>query len=98
MNIRPEPVQSVVESLAGWAKATPDALAVLSPGRKPTTYWDLYQPETATSPRELRAWMLDRLSSYKVPRRIWVVDDFPRTRTGKVQRGELARRWSEDRK
>jgi acyl-coenzyme A synthetase/AMP-(fatty) acid ligase len=47
--------------------------------------------------RALRRWMLDRLSPYKVPRRIWFVDALPRTRTGKVQRGELARRWSETR-
>jgi acyl-CoA synthetase (AMP-forming)/AMP-acid ligase II len=48
------------------------------------------------SPRELRTWMLDRLVPHKVPRRIWFVDDLPRTPTGKVQRGELARRWHEE--
>jgi acyl-coenzyme A synthetase/AMP-(fatty) acid ligase len=37
--------------------------------------------------------MLDRLSLYKVPRRIWFVDALPRTRTGKVQRGALAERF-----
>ena len=47
------------------------------------------------SPRELRSWMLDRLSGYKVPRRIWQIEALPRTSTGKVQRGELARRWGE---
>jgi acyl-coenzyme A synthetase/AMP-(fatty) acid ligase len=38
--------------------------------------------------------MLDRLSAYKVPRRIWVVDNLPRTPTGKVRRGVLAARWA----
>jgi acyl-coenzyme A synthetase/AMP-(fatty) acid ligase len=37
--------------------------------------------------------MLDRLSPYRVPRRIWFVDALPRTRTGKVQRGVLADRF-----
>ena len=55
------------------------------------------RPNMTASQRELRAWMLDRLSPYKVPRRIWMVNALPRTRTGKVQRGELARRWSETR-
>ena len=55
----------------------------------------LKEGATATS-RELRAWMLDRLTSYKVPRRIWRVARLPRTATGKVQRGELSRRWSEE--
>ena len=54
------------------------------------------RPNVTASQRELRAWLLDRLSTHKVPRRIWMVDDLPRTRTGKVQRGELARRWSEE--
>jgi oxalate---CoA ligase len=53
------------------------------------------RPGAAASPRALRVWMLARVSPYKVPRRIWLVEELPRTRTGKVQRGELARRWSE---
>ena len=44
-------------------------------------------------PRELRAWLLARLSPTKVPRRIWLVDALPRTVTGKVQRGVLAERF-----
>jgi acyl-CoA synthetase (AMP-forming)/AMP-acid ligase II len=42
---------------------------------------------------ELRDWLLDRLAAHKVPRRIAFLDQFPYTNTGKVQRGELARRW-----
>lgn len=46
------------------------------------------------APRELRAWMLDRLAPHKAPRRIWFVADLPRTTSGKVRRGELSRRWA----
>jgi acyl-CoA synthetase (AMP-forming)/AMP-acid ligase II len=53
------------------------------------------RPGAIASPRKLRSWMLDRLVSYKAPRRIWLVESLHRTTTGKVQRGELARRWSE---
>ena len=42
------------------------------------------------TPRALRRWMLDRLSPAKAPRRIWFVDDLPRTLSGKVRRGALA--------
>jgi len=49
---------------------------------------------TATS-RQLRLWLLDRLSMYKMPRRIWFVDQIPRTATGKVQRRELSCRFGE---
>jgi acyl-CoA synthetase (AMP-forming)/AMP-acid ligase II len=50
---------------------------------------------TATA-RELRRWMLDRLSPSKAPRRIWIVKRLPHTGSGNVQRGELARRWLEE--
>ena len=49
----------------------------------------------ALKPRELRAWMLGRLSPTRTPRRIWVVDALPRTETGKVRRGVLAERFAE---
>jgi acyl-coenzyme A synthetase/AMP-(fatty) acid ligase len=51
------------------------------------------KPGMTATQRELRSWLLDRLSSYKVPRRIWFVDALPRTRTGKVQRGALSDRF-----
>jgi len=54
------------------------------------------EPQVTLTPRELRGWLLDRLSPSKVPRRIWFVERLPRTPTGKVQRGELSRRWSEE--
>ena len=31
------------------------------------------KPDMTASQRELRSWMLDRLTPYKVPRRIWVL-------------------------
>jgi len=51
------------------------------------------KPNMTASQRELRRWMLDRLTPYNVPRRIWMVEALPRTRTGKVQRGALANRF-----
>ena len=38
---------------------------------------------------ELLAWVSDRLADYKVPRRVVVTDDLPRTGTSKVQKTEL---------
>jgi acyl-CoA synthetase (AMP-forming)/AMP-acid ligase II len=38
---------------------------------------------------ELMAWAGERLSDYKVPRRILVVDDFPRTGTDKVRKADV---------
>jgi long-chain acyl-CoA synthetase len=40
-------------------------------------------------PDELMAWAKERLSDYKVPQRILVVEDLPRTGTDKVKKAEL---------
>ena len=47
-------------------------------------------------PWELRAWLLERLSPAKAPRRFWMAERLPRTSTGKVRRGALARLWREE--
>lgn len=44
----------------------------------------------ATEP-EIIAWAKSRLADYKVPRRVTLVEDFPRTSTGKLQRFVLAK-------
>ena len=51
------------------------------------------ESEMNPSPRELRRWMLDRLSPYKAPRRNWFVENLPRSATDKLRRSELARLW-----
>jgi acyl-CoA synthetase (AMP-forming)/AMP-acid ligase II len=51
------------------------------------------RPGKTTTPRALRAWMLDRLALPKVPRQIWFVAALPRTDAGKVRRRELAERY-----
>jgi long-chain acyl-CoA synthetase len=43
---------------------------------------------TAT-PDDLVAFARDRLAAYKRPRRVYIVDDLPKTATGKIRRREL---------
>ena len=50
--------------------------------------------EGALDERALRRWVAERLSPHKIPRSIWFADELPRTGSGKVQRGELSRRFS----
>jgi acyl-coenzyme A synthetase/AMP-(fatty) acid ligase len=52
-------------------------------------------PGATLTPRDLRWWLLGRLSRHKVPRCIRFVETLPRTPTGKVRRGELRRGWAE---
>jgi len=46
----------------------------------------ILRPGTALSLDELTAWSRERMANYKVPRRLFVVEDFPRTPLGKVQK------------
>jgi fatty-acyl-CoA synthase len=47
------------------------------------------RPSSSTGPEELREWARARIAAYKVPARILVVADFPRTSTGKLARRKL---------
>jgi acyl-CoA synthetase (AMP-forming)/AMP-acid ligase II len=47
------------------------------------------RPGEATSEAELVAWCRSRLSDYKVPARVRIVEDLPRTGTDKVRKADL---------
>lgn len=47
------------------------------------------KPGTMLSLDELTSWARPRMANYKVPRRLLVLDDFPRTPLGKVQKFKL---------
>jgi acyl-CoA synthetase (AMP-forming)/AMP-acid ligase II len=46
------------------------------------------------TPEELRDYLGARLADFKLPSRIWIVDEIPKTATGKIQRAELAEKLS----
>ena len=45
---------------------------------------------SATTTEELRKWLLGKLPSYSVPQQIEIRHSFPRTTSGKIDRGQLA--------
>ena len=47
------------------------------------------KPDASTGQRELNPYVREHLARYKVPREITVVDQLPRTASGKLQRGKL---------
>jgi acyl-CoA synthetase (AMP-forming)/AMP-acid ligase II/thioesterase domain-containing protein len=53
------------------------------------------KPERHTAPREISAWLGQRLAPYKMPRGLRVVPDLPKGKTGKVLRGVLAEQHHE---
>jgi crotonobetaine/carnitine-CoA ligase len=46
-------------------------------------------PGESPDPRELADWCRERLADFKVPRYIQLVDELPKTSTGKLQKGNL---------
>jgi acyl-CoA synthetase (AMP-forming)/AMP-acid ligase II len=46
-------------------------------------------PGAQATEQELVAWARERMSDYKAPRQVKIVDDLPRTGTDKVQKAEL---------
>ncbi len=48
-----------------------------------------------TTAEEVRAFCADRLAAFKVPDTVYLVDDLPRTSTGKIQRRHVAARFLE---
>ncbi|MDO5629024.1 MAG: AMP-binding protein [Mobilicoccus sp.] len=46
-------------------------------------------PGETTSPEELIAWAKERMAAYKYPREVEIVDELPKTTTGKILRREL---------
>ena len=51
----------------------------------------LPRPGTAIDGEALRGWCRERLAAYKVPARVTVVEDFPRTAAGKIRKPDLRR-------
>ena len=58
--------------------------------------WVVLRPGEVTTPDELRAFAAERLSDYKVPRRITFVGELPRNATGKVLKQDLVALGSAD--
>jgi fatty-acyl-CoA synthase len=54
-------------------------------GEEVAAFVQLHEGETAT-PEELRAWGKETIAHFKVPAHIWIVDEFPMTVTGKIQK------------
>jgi fatty-acyl-CoA synthase len=48
--------------------------------------WIRLHPGAAAQPEEFRSFARGRIAHYKVPRYVWIVDEFPLTVTGKVQK------------
>ena len=51
--------------------------------------WIKLHDGVTAEPEEFREFAKDRISHYKVPKYVWLVDEFPMTVTGKVQKFKI---------
>ncbi len=49
------------------------------------------RPDQDVDPDELVAWCRDRLATYKAPRSVEILDELPKTTSGKILRREMRR-------
>ena len=64
-------------------------------GEEVAAFVKLRDGEEAT-PEEIRAYARGQIAHFKVPRWVWVVDDFPMTVTGKIQKFVMRERMVEE--
>ena len=92
-NVYSVEVETVLASHAGVAEA---AVFGVADARWGEAVWAVVVPKTGCAPRpeELEAHCRASLGGYKVPKRILVADDLPRTPNGKVRKVELRARYN----
>lgn len=72
---------AVLDAAAVGEQVGPEKLLVVA--------YVIPRPGERLDPDAVLAWARERLASYKAPRIVYVVEDFPRTRNGKLQRRAL---------
>ena len=87
-NVSPSEVEEVLRSNQGIADVAVVGLPRPDGGEQVVAAVVL-QPETELNEAELRAWCRERLTPYKVPRRIVAVEELPKSLLGKVLRREV---------
>jgi len=92
-NVYPAEIEHVLAEHAGVAEAA----AVGIPDERLGEVVVAFVVASTTPPPEpetLLRWCHDRLANFKVPRRVWIVDSFPRAALGKIAKQALRERAS----
>jgi fatty-acyl-CoA synthase len=58
--------------------------------------WIRLRPGVSAQPEEFQEWSRGKIAHYKIPKFVWIVDEFPMTVTGKIQKfkiRETVRDW-----
>jgi long-chain acyl-CoA synthetase len=86
-NVYPSQVEAVLKSLPGVADAA--VVGMRAPAGEEVVAFVLTDPDVDIDPEAIREACRGHLAAYKVPKRVLVVDELPRTAIGKLLRREL---------
>jgi long-chain acyl-CoA synthetase len=88
-NVYPIEVEDVIEEVDGVAEAAVIGVADQQTGEAVVAYVRAPGADPEAIAEAVRRHCADRLARFKLPSRVEIVDELPRTVTGKVQKGRL---------
>ena len=87
-NIYPAEIEAYLSTHPKIAQSAVFGIADAKWGEEVGAWIQLNDGEAAEA-EELRTWATEKLAHFKVPRHLWIVDEFPMTVTGKIQKFKI---------
>ena len=94
-NVYPKEIELVIDALPGVGESAVFGLAHPDFGEAVTAAVTREGTDTKASEEDIVAAVKDELANFKVPKRVFFVDELPRNAMGKVQKNELRERYAD---
>lgn len=88
INIYPREIEELLHSLPQLSEAAVVGVPDSARGEIPVAFVTLREAGTA-SEKEVKDFCITNLARYKVPRRVFIIDEFPKTGSGKINKVQL---------
>ncbi|MFZ5539964.1 MAG: malonate--CoA ligase [Pseudomonadota bacterium] len=92
-NVYPKEVESFIDEMAGVAESAVIGLPHPDFGEAVAAVI-VARPGATVDAAQVIAALKGRIANYKVPKRVWIVDELPRNAMGKVQKNRLRERYA----
>lgn len=92
-NVYPKEIESYIDEMAGVAESAVIGLPHPDFGEAVAAVI-VARPGATVDAAQVIAALKDRIANYKVPKRVWIVDELPRNAMGKVQKNLLRDRYA----
>jgi long-chain acyl-CoA synthetase len=84
INIYPRGIEEVIDSFPGVKASAVIGIFDEKSGEIPVAYIELEEECDVLDEKGLRAYLRERLANYKLPKKLYVIDELPKNATGKV--------------